>query len=84
MKDIDKRFVIEYHLVEGKYVGRLCDSKEHMDKLVDGFSGSRRGVHDFVNMDEETGKELRIIIPLEQVKVMRAYSVDAHPEESEG
>lgn len=70
------KFVIEYHMVEGRMVGRECDSKEHMEKLVNGFAASRKGVHDYTVTQEDTGQDVRVVIPLEQVKVLRSYAVE--------
>lgn len=76
------KYVIEYHMVEGKMVGRECSSEEEQRRLVDSFAGSRKGVHDYEIELEDTGQKARVVIPLDQVKVVRAYAVeDSKPAE---
>lgn len=84
MSNTEQKYVIEYHLDKGSAVARLCDNEEHMNKLVTGFAGSRKGVHDFVMPDEESGREVRVVIPLEQVKAIRSYVADVLVAEAKG
>jgi len=77
------KYFFEYHMSSGKFVGRECDSKEHMDALVDGFSGSRKGSHDFTVKNEESGQDVRVVVPLDQVRLVRAYGIEDEPTEEE-
>lgn len=77
------KYVVEYHMVEGKFVGRECKDQDEMDSIVSSFAGSRKGTHDFTVKNEQSGQDVRIVIPLEQVKVVRGYAVEDSPKETE-
>ena len=71
------KYIVEYHLIEGKMVGRDCETEEEMTGLVNSFSSSRKGVHDWTFTDDSPEQhQVRIVIPLEQVKVIRSYAPD--------
>lgn len=77
------KYVIEYHLVEGKFVGRELETAAERDRLIDSFAGSRKGVHDFKVLNESSGQEIRVVIPLDQVKVVRGYDIEDSSEDTD-
>jgi hypothetical protein len=71
------KYIVEYHLIREKMIGRECETEAEMVALVNSFNSSRKGVHDWTFTDQSPDQhQVRIVIPLDQVMVIRSYSTE--------